>query len=102
MDLFVVVQCCLVVYGCFMFEGKFVVFVFDVNFGIKFVYVYGKWDKVKEECVFGEVGIGDDFVIWIGEGWYNEDGVVVFIGRYVDGCVGFWKIIGNNLLWCLG
>lgn len=99
MDPFAVAQCCSVVHGRLMFEGKLVASVLDANLGIKLVHAYGKWDSAKEECVLGEAGTGDDLAIRIGEGHYAEDGSAVFSGRYIDGCVGLWKTTGIGTPW---
>lgn len=99
MDPFAVAQCCSVVHGRLMFEGKLVAAVLEANLGIKLVHAYGKWDKANEACILGEDGAGDDLAIRIGEGRYNEDGVAVFAGRFVDGHVGAWKTTGTNSPW---
>lgn len=102
MDPFSVAQCCSVVHGRLMFEGKLVSAVLEANLGVKLVHAYGKWDKNKECCILGEDGTGDDLAIRIGEGRYNDDGIAVFSGRFVDGYVGGWKTTGNNTPWRAG
>lgn len=99
MDPFSVAQCCSVVHGRLMFEGKLVAAVLEANLGIKLVHAYGKWDKTKEACIVGTDGAGDDLAIRIGEGRYDENGVAVFSGRFVDGHVGGWKTTGANTPW---
>lgn len=99
MDPFSVAQCCSVVHGRLMFEGKLVAAVLEANLGIKLVHAYGKWDRVKEACIVGTDGAGDDLAIRIGEGRYDENGVAAFSGRFVDGHVGGWKTTGANSPW---
>ncbi|KQW30797.1 hypothetical protein ASE36_00390 [Rhizobium sp. Root274] len=102
MDPFAVAQCSSVVHGRLMFEGKLVSSVIEAKLGIKLVHTYGKWDPAKEACILGEDGTGDALAIRIGEGRYNEDGVAVFTGRFVDGHVGGWKTTGANTPWRVG
>lgn len=102
MDPFAVAQCSSVVHGRLMFEGKLVSSVIEAKLGIKLVHAYGKWDPAKEACIIGEDGNGDSLAIRIGEGRYNEDGVAVFTGRFVDGHVGGWKTTGANTPWRVG
>lgn len=102
MDPFAVAQCCSVVHGRLMFEGKLVSSVIEAKLGIKLVHAYGKWDPAKEACILGEDGTGDALAIRIGEGRYDEDGVAVFTGRFVDGHVGGWKTTGSNSPWRVG
>ena len=99
MDPFSVAQCCSVVHGRLMFEGKLVASVIDAKLGIKLVHAYGKWDPAREACVLGEEGQADNLAIRIGEGRYNEAGIAVFTGRYIDGHVGGWKTTGSNSPW---
>lgn len=97
-DPFAVAQCCSVVHGRLMFEGKLVAAVIESMLGFKLVHAYGKWDQSKECCVVGEDANGDNLAIRIGEGYF-ENGVAVFGNRFVDGNVGAWKTTGNNSPW---
>lgn len=99
MEPFGVAQSCSVVHGRLMFEGKLVAAVLKATLGVTLVHAYGKWDKNNEICILDEDGTGDDLAIRIGEGRYNEDGVAIFTGRFVDGHVGAWKTTGNNSPW---
>lgn len=97
-DPFAVAQCCSVVHGRLMFEGKLVAAVIESTLGFKLVHAYGKWDRAKECCIVGEDASGDDLAIRIGEGHF-ENGVAVFGNRFIDGNVGSWKTTGNNSPW---
>lgn len=97
-DPFAVAQCCSVVHGRLMFEGKLVAAVIESMLGFKLVHAYGKWDQSKECCVVGEDANGDNLAIRIGEGHF-ENGVAVFGNRFVDGNVGAWKTTGTNSPW---
>ncbi len=99
MDPFAVAQCCSVVHGRLMFEGKLVSAVIESKLKLKLVHSYGKWDDKRECCILGEEASGDQLAIRIGEGRYNVDGIAIFTGRYVDGYVGGWKTTGNNSPW---
>src|SRR4051812_42120273 len=81
MDPFAVAQCCRVVHGRLMYEGKLVAAVLDAKLGIKLNYLFN-------------TEVGDLFGVRVAgpKGLFGEE-------RVVDGTVGQWKTIGANSPW---
>lgn len=97
MDPFGVAQCCSVVHGRLMYEGKLVAAVVEARLGINLDYKFGRWNP---ETLSVDLLPVDQLP--------NDEslGVVVFGQRpgdpepvTVDGCVGAWKTDGNNSPW---
>lgn len=97
MDPFAVAQCCSVVHGKLMFEGKLVAAVLEANVGTRLSYSFGKWDSAKECADLSEEGVGDQLAVRVFEDLGDGN-----MGRHVDGHVGGWKTTGNNTPWRAG
>jgi len=99
-DPFAVAQCCSIVYGRLMFEGKLVNAIISGNLGIRLHFEYGKWDEAKRECIIGDRGAGDALAVKVREiAGTNPDGTFAFTPRVIDGHVGGWKTTGANSPW---
>lgn len=95
LDAFACAQCCSVVHGRLMFEGKLVASVLEAKLRIKMHFEYGKWNSSQSICLVGEEHSGDDLAIRIGE----FDQAAGEWKRFVDGYVGGWKTTGANSAW---
>jgi len=81
LDPFAVAQCCSVVHGRLMYEGKLVAAVLDAKLGVQLSYAWN--DRT-----------GDAFGIQV-RGPKDRDGN----DRVISGTVGDWKTSGNNSPW---
>lgn len=81
LDPFAVAQCCSVVHGRLMFEGKLVAAVLDAKLGVRLSYTYNG-------------ASGDAFGVVVSATLPGEDEP-----RTVEGTVGAWKTSGNGSPW---
>lgn len=100
-DPFAVAQCCSVVYGRLMYEGKLVAAILAGNLGIKLHYSYGRWDAATKKCIEGEEAKGEDLAVRVWEVLSTDPvtGEPRLGKRYVDGFVGAWKTDGKGSPW---
>ena len=91
LDPFAVAQCCSVVHGRLMFEGKLVAAVLESRLKIKLGYKFGKWDAARQATDLSAEGQGDQLAVRIFDKNDEE--------RFVDGYVGGWKTTGTNNPW---
>lgn len=93
-DPFAVAQCCSVVHGKLMFEGKLVAAVLEARLGVALSYEFGRWDAKTLRVIVGEDAAGDMLGVIV-SGLREGDTAP----QTVEGCVAEWRTSGNNSPW---
>lgn len=93
MSPFAVAQCCSIVHGRLMYEGKLVAAVLQARAGIDLDYIWGRWDSKTERCIEGPEGEADMLGVIVREKGGD---------REVHGSVGTWKTTGAGTPWRAG
>ena len=90
MSPFAVAQCCSIVHGRLMYEGKLVAAVLQSRLQVDLDYLFGHWDAKAEANIIGPEGDGINLGVTVRERGGD---------REIHGSVGTWKTDGAGSPW---